>query len=177
MSSSAAVHSVHVYDDDAALIMRLCGIVSSSLRVGDSVLIVATPEHRTSLVEELKSAGVDVRSHAREGTFTMVDAYEMLLSIMVNGHPDPLRFEDQIGRLLMRIRAISKSPDQRFTVFGEIVNLMWEQGNKQGALELEALWNDALNKNSFHLHCGYQRTGFQGDDEAAVCEVHTHMLQ
>ena len=157
--------------------MRLCGIVSASLRVGEAVLIVATPEHRTSLVEELKSGGVDIRTHAREGRFTMVDANDLLASFLVNAHPDPTRFEAEVGRLLTEVRAKSKSLDHRVTVFGEIVNLLWQQGNKQGAIELEALWNDALMKNAFHLHCGYDRSYLRGDDESSVCNVHTHTLQ
>jgi hypothetical protein len=55
--SSPAVHSVHIYDEHAALINRLCGIVSSGLQAGGSVLIVATASHRDQLVKELTAAG------------------------------------------------------------------------------------------------------------------------
>jgi KaiC/GvpD/RAD55 family RecA-like ATPase len=75
MSSHApSVHSVHIYAESSALIERLCGIVSSSLQIGDAVLIVATAEHRDQLVKELQIRGVDVRTQAREGRFTMMDA-------------------------------------------------------------------------------------------------------
>ena len=65
MSARApAVHSVHIYNEQSALISRLCGIVSSSLRIGDAVLIVATAETRNQLITELRKSDVDVRLHA-----------------------------------------------------------------------------------------------------------------
>jgi hypothetical protein len=61
-----------------------------------------------------------------------------------------------------------------------MVAVLWEQGNKQGALELEALWNEALNSSAFHLHCAYPSWNFRDiADEAAiaeVCNIHSHVL-
>jgi len=82
------VHSVHVYDEPESVISRLCGIASSSPKMGDAVLIVATAEHRDQLVKELLKAGVEVSEHAREGRYTMVDAGEMLCTFMMKGMPD-----------------------------------------------------------------------------------------
>ena len=173
-----AVHSVHVYNESASLISRLCGIVSSSLQVGDAVLIVATTEHRDQLVKELVSRGVDIRTHARDGRYTMVDATEMLSTFMVNGMPDRDLFMDSVGGMLMKARKAACSEAHGLTVFGEMVTVLWEQGKKQAALQLEALWNDALNDRAFHLHCAYPRSGFVNDgDELAVCRTHSHVVQ
>jgi hypothetical protein len=63
------------------------------------------------------------------------------------------------------------------TVFGEMVSVLWDEGKKDAALQLEALWNDALRERAFHLHCAYPRLGFINDgDETAVCGAHTHVL-
>src|SRR5689334_13671973 len=98
------IHSVHVYNESESLISRLCGIVSSSLQVGDAVLIVATTEHRDQLVKELVSHGVDIRMHARDGRYTMVDATEMLSTFMVNGMPDRDLFVASVGDILIKAR-------------------------------------------------------------------------
>lgn len=172
------VHSVHIYDDDSALISRLCGIVSSGLRVGDSAVIVATPEHRIQLVTELRSSGVPVRDLAREGRFMMVDAREALSTFMINGMPDPELFACSIGAILEDARRKSQNQRRGLTVYGEMVAVLWEQGNKEGALRLEELWNDVLNQRAFHLHCAYPRSGFvlEGDSDR-VCSAHSHVLQ
>ncbi len=178
--SSASVHSVHLYDEHSSLITRLCGVVSSGLKVGNSVLIVATAFHRDQLIRELAEAGVDVPQHAREGRFTMYDAEDTLATFMLNGRPDPTLFKHSVGNLLNRARQNARSKDRGLTVFGEMVAVLWEQGNKQAAHELEALWNEALNDSAFHLHCAYPRWSFVSSvDDAAleeICHVHSHVL-
>ncbi|MGC2697378.1 MAG: MEDS domain-containing protein [Candidatus Angelobacter sp.] len=178
--SSPAVHSVHIYDEHSALIKRLCGIVASGLQIGNSVLIVATASHRDQLIKELNDFGVSVREHAREGRFTMYDAKETLATFMVNGKPDHQLFAQSVGNLLSEARKNARGNGVGLTVFGEMVAVLWEQGNKQAALELERLWNEALNDRTFHLHCAYPRWSFinDGDDSglAAVCHAHSHVL-
>jgi KaiC/GvpD/RAD55 family RecA-like ATPase len=169
---------VHVYDESASLISRLCGIVSSSLVIGDSVLIVATAEHRDQLVKCLQDSGVDVRAHARDGRYTMVDAKEMLATFMLNGMPDRDLFEASVGLILEQARKAARNQAQGLTVFGEMVAVLWDEGKKEAALQLEALWNDALNDRAFHLHCAYPRDGFVNEsDQLAVFNTHSHILQ
>lgn len=175
-----AVHSVHFYDEHSALIERLRGVVASGLQIGNSVLIVATKAHREELVRQLETLGVDVRSHARAGCFAMFDAKETLNTFMVDGMPDKKRFLDSVGNLLKEAKKSARSKDQGLTVFGEMVAVLWEQGNKAGALQLEALWNDVMNERVFHLHCAYPRWNFTNDGDqtgmAEICHAHSHVL-
>jgi len=177
--SNATVHSVHIYDEHSALINRLCGIVASGLKVGNSVLIVATPAHRDQLVCELNDSGIDVRECARDGRFTMLDAKETLNSFMLNGKPDRGMFMESVGKMLDDGKRKARSDDQGLTVFGEMVSVLWDENKKDAALELEALWNDALNDRVFHLHCAYPRWTFMNDGDesglAAVCHTHSHV--
>jgi hypothetical protein len=179
MSSRAPnVHSVHIYNEDSALISRLCAIVASSLEVGDCVLIVATAAHRDQLLSELRKGSLDVQAHSREGRFRMLDAKETLATFMVKGMPDRVRFMQSVGVLLDQARNLAESKHRGLTVFGEMVAVLWDAGNKEGALQLEALWNDALNDRAFHLHCAYPRSGFvNASDEAAVCGTHSQVVQ
>lgn len=173
------VHSVHFYENHPALIERLCGITSSGLRVGNSVLIVATAEHRVQLVSELRAMGVDVRDVARSGRFMMFDARDMLDSFMVDGMPDRDSFYQNLGLLLDQAKCKALSKDQGLTVYGEMVAVLWDDGNKPGALALEKLWNDALNDRAFHLHCAYPRWIFGENAEnemATICDTHSHVL-
>jgi len=140
-------------------------------------MVVATEEHRNQLVHELESCGIDVRVHAREGRFTMVDAREMLSAFMLNDRPDRNLFAMSVGAMLFQARCSSKSSAQGLTVFGEMVAVLWDEGKKDGALELEALWNEALSDRSFHLHCAYPRAGFIAGEEGLVCDVHSHMVR
>ncbi len=176
-SGSASVHSVHIYGKDSDLISRLCGISASGLNVGDAVLIVATGEHRKALVRELEAAGVDVRERARIGLFKMLDAEETLSTFMVSDRPNRRLFDSSVGTILQETRRASRSKGRGLTVFGEMVAVLWDEGNKRGALELESMWNDALKERAFHLHCAYPRSGFVNGDVDAVSQLHSHVVQ
>jgi hypothetical protein len=172
------VHSVHIYDDDSGLITRLCGIFSAGLRMGDSALVIATADHRDRLVTALEQTGLDVRSCAREGRYTMLDANELLAMFMRNSVPDPVLFSETVGNILVSAHKRACSRHQGVTVFGEMVAVLWNGGEKEAALKLEQLWNDAMGNRSFHLHCAYPRGLFHNNDEInSVHSMHTHVLQ
>jgi|SRR5579872_2207206 len=182
MSNGApAVHSVHIYGDDRALIARLCGVVSSGLQGGDAVLIIATAAHRVALANELEKAGVDVRAIAKRGRFRTIDASSALASFMRYGRPDRGLFMTSMNRLLQQSAKNAMTRGSGLTVFGEMVTVLWEEGKKEAALQLEALWNEVLNDRAFHLHCAYPRTCFTGEGDgtglASVCASHTHVVR
>jgi KaiC/GvpD/RAD55 family RecA-like ATPase len=139
VSTFAPVHSVHFYDTHKALIERLCGIISSGLNIGNAVLIVATQEHRDQLVEALEQDGIDVETHIREARFTMYDAEEVLSQFMVKGVPNPVLFSASVGKLLVNAKNSARRKEQGLVVFGEMVAVLWHQGNHSGALALERL--------------------------------------
>ena len=172
------VHSVHVYEYDLDLITRLCAIVSTSLRLGDAVLIVATQNHRDHLVAEVEKTGVDVRAAVRDGRYVMLDASDTLARFMRHGSPDADLFHASVGTVLTDARARAKSRNQGLTVFGEMVAVLWDKGEKKAALALEGIWNAALADSTFHLHCAYPRSLFTGEaDLRSVCDLHSHVLQ
>jgi hypothetical protein len=150
---------------------------NTSLRLGDAVLIVATPDYRQQLGIELEKAGIDVRAAARDGRYIMLDAAETFATFMLDGLPDPTRFSESVGTVLADARARAKSKNHGLTVFGEMVAL-WDSGQKEAALALEGIWNSALAGSTFHLHCAYPRTVFSNATELrSVCEVHSHVLK
>jgi hypothetical protein len=61
-----------------------------------------------------------------------------------------------------------------------MVAVLWDEGNREGAIELENLWNDVLNDRAFHLHCAYPRSAFnsQSNDSGmeSICHTHSHVL-
>ena len=176
---SHLIHSVHFYDHDEALIDRLQNIIVSSLKGGSSVLIVATVEHRTQLDTAIGVAGSKIKKLAKE-RLQMLDAKETLAKFMVNGRPSDRRFRESVGKLITDASLAANNEQRRITVFGEMVAVLWTEGNKVAALELERLWNDLLHAGSFHLHCAYPRWILQeGSDNVlikAVCDEHSSVF-
>jgi hypothetical protein len=121
---------------------------------------------------------VDVSKYARRGRFTMYDASDLLDSFMVDGMPNRRLFNESVAKAVIDSRTAAAGHDSRVTVFGEMVALLWEVGNKSGALALEELWNELLSDNAFHLHCAYPRDLLANDSIGMknICQSHSHIL-
>jgi hypothetical protein len=169
---------VYIYEDENGLVSRLCGIFSTGLRMGGSALVIATAERREQLVKSLTDAGIDVRATAREGRYCMLDAHELLAHFMRDGMPNPALFASIVANVVLSARQRACGQRHSVTVFGEMVAVLWGDGQRKAALQLEQLWNEALRDSSFHLHCAYPRCIFDsvGDIES-VHSMHTHVLQ
>lgn len=174
------VHSVHFYDSDRALIQRLQSIFISAFEIGNSVVIVATEEHYRQLTSALKRQVIDIAGLEAGGRLIFFEASEALEHFMVNGMPSRELFYNSIGRLLREARLTASNADAGLAVFGEMVAVLWDQGNREGALALETLWNELLSESAFHLHCAYPRSLFTDSDQAAhieaICQGHSHVV-
>jgi hypothetical protein len=173
------VHSIEIYEDDGELIKSLVAIVATSLSFGDSALIVATPEHRAELARELVAAGIPLDDCAHEGRYVSLDAEEVMNSVMLDGYPDRNLFEKNFCSVLSSIRDHARNKNRGLTIYGECVALLWKEGRKDAALELERFWQDVFHEDpTFHLHCAYPRAVFaDGSEIQSVEETHSHVLQ
>src|SRR5262249_47449461 len=65
-------------------------------------------------------------------------------------------------------------------VFGEMVALLWEEGDVRGALALESAWNDLADRHAFALFCAYPRSSLDtpGDLVAfkRMCDRHSALV-
>lgn len=177
-SRSPNVHSVHFYDSDEALIARLSAVVGSALHSGDSALIVATPEHQGKLRASLRLHNdVDTTRVQAEARLQLFNADEMLAQFMIGDTPDRGLFLSIIGGAINTAREAARSQHRGLAVFGEMVGILWEQGNHAGAIGLEKLWNELLSERTFHLHCAYARKMFrEGESLAEICDTHSHVI-
>jgi nitrogen-specific signal transduction histidine kinase len=105
-----------------------------------------------------------------------IDAEKMAKEIHVNGKYQPQVFQEKIGSFVRHLAHAGKSP----WIFGEIVDVLCEQGFPGVADQLERDWNTLLEEEKFYLLCGYRRSNFSqvGVDSQfdRVCEGHNKHL-
>lgn len=163
-SASAAEHAVQVYDDTADLV----GTVAPFLAVGSPTLVLATAEHWQALADVLPAEA----SRAA----TVIDAHEMLDAICGDGSVSTEAFEHHVGGAVDELAA--RCPGSTIRAFGELVDLLWQRGDRRGAVELEELWNDLQRTRPVALLCAYCADVFdvdaQADGLAEVFRLHTH---
>jgi PAS domain S-box-containing protein len=99
---------------------------------------------------------------------------------MVDGQPDPLLFNAFIGSIISNAKMAATGEFSRLAVFGEMVALLWADGNVAAALRLEQLWNDLSRTHSFDLRCAYPMKGFDRDGHSQsfveICAEHAHVI-
>ena len=173
-------HSVHFYEEDSFLLDSLTKLIGTALVAGDSAVVVATAAHRDGLEKRLKARGFDLEVNTKLGTYCALDAAETLSTFMVNGALDAALFNTIMGHLISSVGSATKGESSRLVLFGEMVALLWTDGNFDGALKLEQLWNDLARTHSFQLHCAYPMKGFdrEGHSQAFlnICAEHSHVV-
>lgn len=166
-------HPVAFYDSDAELVTLLADHVATGLRLGESVVLVATPAHLAALEQVLAQRGLLVAALPPE-QYLALDAAGTLAGLLVDGHPDRQRFRDVLLPLLDARTAAGRP----VRAFGEMVALLWDRGESEAALELEALWNELGQDRSFLLLCAYGTSALAGSlaAVAGVCRSHSQLL-
>jgi hypothetical protein len=170
---SRAEHVVAFYEDERFLEASVGEFVLTGLRQGESVLVVATPEHRQRFEAALTAAGHDVEGSRRAGRYVDLDAETTLATLVVDGELDVQRFQRDVGGWLARATAGGR----KVRLYGEMVALLWDRGQLGVALELEDLWNALIARVPFPVLCGYPMRAFEteaaSDQFHAICQRHT----
>ena len=155
-ASTADGHLVQYYEKEGFLYDRVTDFMSDGLRGSDAAVLIATRAHRDGVESRLARKGVDLSRLTAGGRYHALDAQETLSRFMVDGAPDPRRFATTIGPVIRTAR----SGDRRVLAFGEMVALLWAEGNRDAAIRLEELWNDLARTETFALLCAYPISHF-----------------
>lgn len=168
-------HLLQIYRDDTELLDSIEQFVLSGLLNDESVLLIATEEHRSILELRLLHKKTLVDRASAEGRFLVLDAHECLSKFMRMGWPD-----EELFRTFIRdsLRLVQAGP-RRVRAFGEMVAVLWSQGHYEATVRLEHLWNQVIASEPICLFCAYPEIGVPKDAKqsfADICAAHSHCL-
>ena len=167
-------HFVELYDDEAALVDSVKRFLAMGLNEGESAVVIATPSHRAAIEMELGRT-VDLDEARRQGLYRSLDAAATLDRFLQGDQIVPESFAGVIGTVI----ADASPGGGKVRVFGELVALLWEDGNVNAALSLEDQWNELAKSHQFRLFCAYPSHAFSNEDTApltGVCNRHSHVV-
>ena len=171
-----AEHFVQFYETDTFLLNSVSGFLGAGLGAGNAAIMVGTQSHRDGLELALQTHGLDLSGLRASGQLVILDAAETLAKFMLNGSPDPVLFREVVGGLITR----SAAGRQQVRIFGEMVALLWSEGNSAAAIELENLWNELQKTHPFILFCAYSLNGLGGESQCQplldVCTTHSRVI-
>jgi PAS domain S-box-containing protein len=164
--ASAHHHAVQFYEDEQFLVERVAEFLAAGARAGEPCVAIATGEHNAAFAAQLRSLGVDA-----EAVF-FLDARTTMEQFLHRGMPNGERFRQVIGGTLERVNGAGG----RVRAYGEMVDLLWRDGEPDAAIKLEELWNDLANHYTFSLLCAYPMGNFYKESDSAlferICSTH-----
>jgi signal transduction histidine kinase len=177
-SDGACNHDVQFYADDGFLLDSLVPYVGKSLGQGGAAIVVATSAHRDGLSQRLEASGVPLAAAMRQGRYIALDAAQTMAAFMKEGLPDRALFTRVVGDGVASAAAAANQA--KVAIFGEMVALLWQQGNADAAIRLEQFWNELADSHSFSLLCAYPLSGFNREHHRKsferICAEHQSVI-
>ena len=170
-------HYVQFYESDAFLEPRIADFIAPALQGEDAAVLIATPEHRSSVERLLSERGFSLPKLARAGRFFSIDAEEMLSRFMTGNSPDEKIFHREIGALLDKATLGRR---RHVHGFGEMVGLLCAGKNHDAAIKVEGMWNDLSRTYPLSLLCAYPMKDLCGTSASEafhhICQAHSDVL-
>jgi PAS domain S-box-containing protein len=171
-------HIVQFCEEDDFLCDLVADYLAAGIDAGEPAVVFATEQHRDVLRGSLRARGIDVDRACAGEQLWLIDAREALARFMVGDMPDWERFQEVVGGAVDRGRRRHRACVR---AYGEMVDLLWREGNEAAAIRLEEMWNDLGRQRRQSLVCAYVMGGFykegQSDGYPAtlhqICRTHT----
>lgn len=174
----ASEHLVQLFDDAESLAETVAEFLYDGWKRDEALLVVAKPANWTRIAPRLDLNGCPVAKAIAGGRLVVLDAATTMATFVVNDRPMRALFFEHIGTLVQRLGTEHPSGVR---IYGEMVELLAEQGNLFATEQLEALWNDLGQERSFTLLCGYSSGHFADARMAArlhaICKAHTRVQE
>jgi hypothetical protein len=168
-------HAVRFYESERSLAKIVAEFLLDGFADSDPGIVVATPGMRAALMLELAARSVDVVELQVSGQFLLLDASEQLATFMSDGQPDPARFNAMMCQAIENV--CRGRSDCKIRIFGQMVDVLWRDGQQDAAIHLEILWNQLAHKQAFSLMCGYAMGNFYKDSNFDdICGQHSHIV-
>jgi hypothetical protein len=145
-------HFAQLHRDSQSLTDAVSLYLETGLRRGNSVIVIATPAHTDLFLSRLRQNELDPGPCVQSGQLELHDAAATLRLFMREGMPDWTEFRNALGAVFERIRAFGRGTTR---AYGEMVNLLWQEGKQEAAIRLEEYWNELARLYPFALFCSY----------------------
>jgi PAS domain S-box-containing protein len=167
-------HRVQFYNGDESLYGVVASFFVGGHAAGEPLAVFATPVHRQGLCAHLSAHGFDVEELCASGALALFDARDTLCAVLVDGVLDPHLFKMHVGAVLDGLATASRGG--RVRAYGEMVDLLWADGNPCATFALEALWNEFGQGGALSLLCSYCMANFSHNEHERsfheICAAH-----
>lgn len=165
-------HVVQLFDSDDSRADGVARFLHEGIALGEQMLAVISAERWYAVAMRLSALGRPVDDEVRWGRLIVRDARQTMNKFMRDGRIHRGLFFATVGTVVSGLADFRKP----VRIYGEMVDLLVEQGEYGVALELERLWNELAERHHFKLLCGYTSGHFgdprNADDLRRICGAH-----
>ena len=171
-------HIVQLYQDQQFLNRAVCRFAAGAIANGEGVILVPTAAHWDAFRPRLEAEGVNVKAAQGNGQLTVVDADELLPRFMKDSMPDAPVFLGLAAEVIGKARDEGRYPKVRW--WGEMVNLLWEQGNVAASMSLEDQFDRLAEHHEIAIFCSFVMDNFNSEVQSRLLprlgQNHSHLI-
>jgi uncharacterized protein YoaH (UPF0181 family) len=171
-------HIVQLYQDADFYGEAISHFAAEGIVRGESIILVATHPNWLNISGRLTSKGFDIPALFDRGQLTLLDANETLPKFMAGGMPDGAMFKPLASETIRRARRDGKYPAVRW--WGEMVNVLFVDGNGKGSNRLEEFFDEVAHEETIAIFCSFLMDTYDPliYDEAFcnVCRTHSNLI-
>lgn len=179
-SLSHPEHLVQFYSDDDALLDVWAEVLSNAVETGDGAICVATTVHQDRLAERLKQRGQSIKAAIEQGRYLWFNAAETLATLMPGGKLDEAGASKFFVGAISKARSAVNRDEARVVLLGEMVALLWMEGEYDHVIRLEHLCNDLGPAHEVSIHCGFPMRAFNREQDSdyfqRICDEHSAVI-
>jgi hypothetical protein len=173
-----AGHIVQLYQDADFYTEAISHFAAEGLVRGESIIIVATAPNWKNISARLANKGFDITDLGQRGQLTLLDADTTLPKFLDSSMPDTKIFKDLAQATINKARGDGKFPRVRW--WGEMVNVLYVNGNGRGSTRLEELFDEVAHQETIAIFCSFLMDKYDpkiyegpfGD----VCRTHSNVI-
>jgi len=156
------------YDNDGELTGSVGTFIGAGLLQEEGIIVIATPERTETLLTYLRELEIDVDEPVKSGQLRLLNGRETLAQFAENDRLSGARFEAVVGGAVVEMAA--SFPLIR--IYDGMADLLRQDRNIEGALNLEELWSDLADLHAFSLLCAYSRNSSEDIGEKRASKWH-----
>ena len=173
-----AGHIVQLYQNAEFYSEAISHFAAEGLVRGESIIIVATAPNWENISARLTRKGFDIADLNQRGQLTLINADDTLQQFVQNNMPDAGIFKRLAHATIEKARADGKYSHVRW--WGEMVNVLYVNGNGRGSTALEELFDEVAHEESIAIFCSFLMDKYDpniydgpfGD----ICRTHSNVI-
>jgi len=167
-------HLVLFYNKQSELLKPLSEFIYYGIQANEICIVIAQKDNIIKINNQLNQILVNADEQINKGQYIVLDAETILKKFMLNGLPSKTLFLETFNKAFNALRNNYPYKNRKIRVYGELVSTLYAKGNLKGVIQLESMWNELANKQSFTLFCGYPKQIFVNNNRLMRQLVNHH---